>query len=49
MTLSPFDDMILAVVAVKLLVALLFLRWLDTSPKQTEATGPDERLRQEAR
>jgi hypothetical protein len=39
MTLSPFDDMMLAVVAVKVLVALLFLRWFDTSPKQTEATA----------
>ena len=45
MALSPFDYMMLALVAVKVLVALLFLRWLDTSPKQTEATGTDERVR----
>ncbi len=45
MTLSPFDYMILAVVAGKVLVALLFLRWLDTSPKQIEATGTDEHVR----
>ncbi len=49
MALSPFDYMILAVVAVKVLVALLFLRWLAISPKQTETTDPDERLQQEAR
>ncbi len=42
MTLSPFDDMILAVVAVKVLVALLFLRWLATEPKRTEATDTQE-------
>jgi len=48
MTLSPFDFIMLAVVAFKGTVALLFLRWLDTSPKKTEATGTDERLRQEA-
>ncbi len=48
MTLSPFDFIMLAVVAFKGTVALLFLRWLDTSPKKTEATDTDERLRQEA-
>ena len=39
MTLSPFDDIMLAVVAAKVLAALLLLRWFDTSPKQTEATA----------
>jgi hypothetical protein len=37
--MSPFDATILAVVAVKALVALLFLRWLTTEPTQTEATS----------
>ncbi len=45
MILFPVDYMILAVVVGKVLVALLFLRWLVTSPKRTGATDTHKRLR----
>ena len=40
MALSPFDYMMLAVVAVKVLVALLFLRWLDHHRTKPDTNVP---------
>jgi len=42
MALSPFDDMMLAVVTVKALVALLFLRWHTIEPKRAGAMNTHE-------
>ncbi len=46
--LSALDFIILVVVALKVMSALVFLWWLDTSTQKAATTDSDDRLQEEA-